>query len=655
MLNFKAFYSFKSWLLSFLVIVTNYVICFLNLSFKRDVFVKKIFLKIRKARLMFFKISPIIPFKKVLQVLKLVFLSSIIFLFCVSPSLGQETFTLDTDSVSRGTTLIVTSNLPMDKLSQPENIFLMLNGKKVVSANAIDKESKSVEFNIPKNVELNSYIAKIDILSDQTIENGQSISQNKRSIPIIIKNDSSKKLQIVSEAGFLSPKIDSVSKIVAFPENETYSFDVIGSGFSEKGKDNKLIISTIKKADKTFAEGKEVEVCWENEKDCESSSIKGQVLNSRQIKFSNIPKRDYNGGVGLQIRVGETESTPSYLLTLSPVDRNSPFLITLGIFLALVAMIVFFIKKGSSSSSSSELDLNIEKTKYGFWSALLIDQKTNTYSLTRLQFYLWTGVAIFSYLYLMLSRSLVQGQLEFIDIPDGLPGIVLISATTTVVSEGITTTKGSKGGGNIKPEFSNLITTGGVVAPERFQFLLWTVLGVLAYLFVVLWQSPEQIKDLPQIPSGFLELMGISSAGYLGGKLARKPGPFINTIESSREGNSLVLKIQGSNLSSDGTFKLNQSKQIPLSSVKRLNEISENNPSDLSLFKYLELVIEDPKAQGWNENAKDINKLTIYNPDSQYSEQTFANPFLPSDSTEQKNFSGITNNSEQTSPLQDEE
>jgi hypothetical protein len=370
-------------------------------------------------------------------------------------------------------------------------------------------------------------------------------------------------------------------------------------------------------------------VCWEDEKDCELSSIKGRVLNNRQITFSNVPKRAYNGDVGLQIRVGETESTPSYSLTLSPVDRGFPLFLTLGIFVALVGLIVFFVQKGNRPT-------DIDGTKYDFWSALLIDQKTNTYSLTRLQFYLWTGVAIFSYLYLMLSRSLVQGQLEFIDIPQGLPGIVLISATTTVVSEGITTTKGSKGGGNIKPEFSNLITTGGLIAPERFQFLVWTILGVLAYLFVVLWQSPEQIKDLPQIPSGFLQLMGISSAGYLGGKLARKPGPFINSIESSIDNqSSLVLNIQGSNLSSTATFKLNKGEQIPPSLITTTIKTSEENASDSSLAKILEIVIKNPK-KAWYENG---NILTIYNSDTQYSEQKFEAPKDLNTSNEQKNIS----------------
>ena len=394
----------------------------------------------------FFKISPIICFKKVLQAWKFVFLAGIIFLLCVSPSLGQNTFNLEIDSASRGTTLIVTSDSPITSIN-PENVFLMLNGKKATSANAIREDRKEVEFVIPKNIELNSYSPTIDIVSDQMTKDGQSNSQAKKNVPISIRGDLSKKLKIVSEAGALSPKIDSISKIVVFPENDKYSFDVIGSGFSEKGEDNKLIISTIKNADKTFAKGSEVNVCWEDEKDCELSSIKGRVLNNRQITFSNVPKRAYNGDVGLQIRVGETESTPSYSLTLSPVDRGFPLFLTLGIFVALVGLIVFFVQKGNRPT-------DIDGTKYDFWSALLIDQKTNTYSLTRLQFYLWTGVAIFSYLYLMLSRSLVQGQLEFIDIPQGLPGIVLISATTTVVSEGITTTKGSKGGGNIKPEFS---------------------------------------------------------------------------------------------------------------------------------------------------------------------------------------------------------
>ncbi|MEB3121999.1 MAG: hypothetical protein VKL41_12340 [Snowella sp.] len=81
----------------------------------------------------------------------------------MSPSLGQNTFNLEIDSASRGTTLIVTSDPPITSIN-PENIFLMLNGKKATSANAIREDRKEVEFVIPKNIELNSYSPTIDIV-----------------------------------------------------------------------------------------------------------------------------------------------------------------------------------------------------------------------------------------------------------------------------------------------------------------------------------------------------------------------------------------------------------------------------------------------------------------------------------------------------------
>ena len=42
--------------------------------------------------------------------------------------------------------------------------------------------------------------------------------------------------------------------------------------------------------------------------------------------------------------------------------------------------------------------------------------------------------------------------------------------------------------------------------------------------------DPSTLKDLPKVPDGFLYLMGVSSAGYLGGKVVRKPGPVIKML-----------------------------------------------------------------------------------------------------------------------------
>jgi hypothetical protein len=60
--------------------------------------------------------------------------------------------------------------------------------------------------------------------------------------------------------------------------------------------------------------------------------------------------------------------------------------------------------------------------------------------------------------------------------------------------------------------------------------LLWTLIGVGAFFLAVLDNGPGTISELPAVPERLLVLMGISSAGYLGGKMARAAGPVINEI-----------------------------------------------------------------------------------------------------------------------------
>ncbi|MGE4056803.1 MAG: hypothetical protein AB7F99_18585, partial [Vicinamibacterales bacterium] len=44
------------------------------------------------------------------------------------------------------------------------------------------------------------------------------------------------------------------------------------------------------------------------------------------------------------------------------------------------------------------------------WDVLCLDFETDTYSLSKLQFYLWTFAALFAYSYLVISRLMVQGR-----------------------------------------------------------------------------------------------------------------------------------------------------------------------------------------------------------------------------------------------------
>jgi len=163
------------------------------------------------------------------------------------------------------------------------------------------------------------------------------------------------------------------------------------------------------------------------------------------------------------------------------------------------------------------------------WRMLFLDPETNTYSLSKLQFYMWTVAALFTYAYLFISRVRVQFG-PWPDIPSTLQGIIAVAGGTAVTSQIVTSAKGSKGSGEERPSFADFITSGGVVAADRLQMFLWTLFGVGAFLYAVWQLEPGTISDLPAVPERLLVLLGTSSACYLGCKMARKAGPVINEI-----------------------------------------------------------------------------------------------------------------------------
>jgi hypothetical protein len=167
--------------------------------------------------------------------------------------------------------------------------------------------------------------------------------------------------------------------------------------------------------------------------------------------------------------------------------------------------------------------------RYNALKVLFLDLETDTYSLSRLQFYLWTAAALFGYTYLVIGRMFVQGQ-PWPEVPDNLPAIIGIGTATAVGSQVATTIVGPKGSGNENPSLGDLVTSGGVAAVDRIQMLVWTILGAGAFCVAALRYGPGTIKILDPVPTSMLYMMGLSSVGYLGGKLARKPGPVITEL-----------------------------------------------------------------------------------------------------------------------------
>lgn len=359
-----------------------------------------------------------------------------------------------------------------------------------------------------------------------------------------------------------------------------------------------------------------------------------KVDSDRQITLSfhslDASAGYYEGPQEFLINVDGLDTKPS---KLALINHSENLVITLALMgVAVIFAIVYLLIYSGRESIKQTFG-----TKTYLRSALFLDVPTSSYSLSKCQFYAWTAAAVIAYLFLAVSKSYVQGSATFPDIPSGLPGILLASAGTAVLSTGITSTKGNKGAGNSVPNFSDFITSGGVIAADRLQFAIWTVVGILTFLTIVLMSDPRNISDLPSIPSGFLQIMGISAAGYIGGKLARKPGPTLDaisissnepTLEHSGKPKELTFQLTGSGLSQSASFSIDSEPIFPdiirgKDDNSKLPEVVQEDPTigDPNFARILRVRVIQPQDNWLGGTTK--HNFTITNPDSQRATQSF--------------------------------
>jgi len=299
-------------------------------------------------------------------------------------------------------------------------------------------------------------------------------------------------------------------------KSRTATLVLRGRGFQiQNPQDNVLYINSVRQP---FTVGD----CPAAAEGAAPRTIVAQVVDDQEIDLCRVPVPD-SGEFHVQVAVGDQISKPQ-IFRVYPYGKLSVAFIAavVALILALLPLLLLSWVKESYTISRQDYKLRL----------LFLDPQTDTYSLSKLQFYLWTNAALFGYAYLFISRVLVQHGI-WPDIPPNLPGVIAIAAGTSVTSQIITSTKGSKGAGALYPSFADFITSGGVVAPDRLQMLLWTLFGAGAFIITTLGQPPAIIQDLPTVPDHLLYMMGLSSAGYLGGKLARKAGPVVDEISVS--------------------------------------------------------------------------------------------------------------------------
>ena len=273
---------------------------------------------------------------------------------------------------------------------------------------------------------------------------------------------------------------------------------------------------------KIWFNGSPLEFCWEDS-DCDARnlSVHASVHSEGQsIELSGIdPTTERTAPFSVTINGSSTdEQTDSkaesdYLLAIALSSAAT---------LAIIGIVIGLVYKYLRPTKIEGDDYVVR--------ALFMDKETNTYSLSKLQFYLWTIVAVFGYVFLALARNWFQHVYGLPAVPTGLPGIVAIAGGTAVGAQIVTNINGPKGAGQLKPSLADFVTSGDVVAAERVQFFIWTIIGAVGFLMVVLNLDPRVLKDLPDVPSSILSISGLSAFGYLGGKLARDPGPVVSEV-----------------------------------------------------------------------------------------------------------------------------
>jgi hypothetical protein len=245
-----------------------------------------------------------------------------------------------------------------------------------------------------------------------------------------------------------------------------------------------------------------------------------------------------------------------------------------------------------------------QQQAYNFLSMLLLEPENQTYSLSRAQFVSWLFVIVWCYLFLYYVHGYVGLDWSYPPLGNSVYAFV-ISLGTLLAAQVTNRTQGVKGAGEEHPSVADLVVHGGVLALDRVQQVVWTLITLGMFVRITV-STFETAKALPDIPNELLMLMGLSSAGYLGGKIVRGAGPVIDQV-TAREG-SLILNIKGKHLSKDAFVWIDGTQ------VTSGINVAVTDPDDPTKFATeLELTLDMSMADWWAQE----HAITVVNNDAQ--------------------------------------
>jgi hypothetical protein len=418
--------------------------------------------------------------------------------------------------------------IPVRGLTADNQVAVELdNGKPIEPIPLVKATEAGVSFVLPPTLKAGRYVVGLKVDGNQvvTVPGELVVSEDAQVTPVITEVRSP---VYPSQAGSLSHRIAS--------------FTIVGDHFGSP-RDTQVEIAG-------YGVVRPLAVASECNDAARTACV---VVEPTEIHVHGFSPLDFQGPSRVAVRVGSLLSPP-FALTFAGTRLGTLRWIAMGVTLLIGALIYLLIAQNMDRS------FRIKSQTYNVFQQLIIDKETNTFSLSKLQVVLWTGACLFCYVYFALCHMWVQWRFDFPDVPEGLPLLLGLSVGTSVAAGGLAASRGTKGAGPESPGMADFISSGGVVMPERFQFFVWTLVGVLGFVTIVLSTDPGQLATLPTIPNNFSLLMGVSSLGYLAGKTVRAPGPIVSTATralDSQRGAWRVI-IMGQNLDAAAMLRINE-------------------------------------------------------------------------------------------------
>ncbi|MCB1176100.1 MAG: IPT/TIG domain-containing protein, partial [Leptospiraceae bacterium] len=173
--------------------------------------------------------------------------------------------------------------------------------------------------------------------------------------------------------------------------------------------------------------------------------------------------------------------------------------------------------------------------KANFLPDILLDVKTNSYTLANFQAYVWTIVLLGSYFYVALCQwTILVNKMILPDFNAKLTALLGISFGGSILSTMIQKREREKPIKKENPEWKDLISDNfGAIDVSKLQLLGFTIVTIIIYLLYLAKCNP--LKGLPDIPETLHGLLGISQASYLATKAVEKDDKKSETRESEKE------------------------------------------------------------------------------------------------------------------------